>query len=132
MNKIFWACLQFRDGLSPLISASFPPVMFVQAVANCCNVGVFYAPGDIRHPQCAKLATYRNICLATAVRTCTVHLADSAVRRQHGLGVCLRCRPGTRNFHQCAEQMEQPLDVKFGLSSHNLCTITLFPSLSRT
>ena len=47
-----------------------------------------------------------------------LHVVVSDIRRQHGLGVRVRCRSGTRNFHQCDEKIEQPLDAKFGRSSH--------------
>ena len=90
-----WACWRLCDGLFPLVSVAIPLVIPGQAVANCCNTGVCCAPGDIRHPKCSQSATYREIWLATAV---LLHRAVSESRTQHGLGVGVRCRSGTRNW----------------------------------
>ena len=60
--------------ITPLISVAIPIIMLGQAVAKCCNTGVSFAFGDIRHPKCVQLVTYQGNKLTTSV---LLHLAVS-------------------------------------------------------
>ena len=76
---------------------------------SCCSAGVCCMPGDI-----PNVLNWRYIGGFGWTRQCS-YVSES---RRHERVRCGRAlwgggRHGTRSFHQCAGQMEQPLDVNF-------------------
>ena len=63
----------------------------------------------------------------------SLHISVSESRRQHVYIVDVRCRPGTRSFHQCWAN-GTPLDVKFdqcNVGRLSYLIRTLIPSFGR-